>query len=269
MTCATAPLCRSSHVRRTAAAQLVTVEHGDRASVDADVAELRKAAQRAVHVFTGGAHHCCERALIDGDIDVRTVRCGPTPRVGELQQLRRDAAGYIKESDLAHGGVLPLDVDAQARDDPQKKLWPRSKKFKQRALSDHNTFSRLQRLSVRRPLALFIEERQFAQDLTRSGDSENDLAACFTNVSDLHFAANNHVQVRPGVAPAEEVRAALEVPDPDCGSKRLQIAWGEAFEDLRLCQQRQGIRHGAIMAARNRLQEAIFSSPNRRGWRTQ
>jgi len=195
MTCDTPQLCRSSRVRRTAAAQLVAVEHSDRAPVDANVAEVRKAAQRAVYVLTGGAHHRRQRALIERNVDAGADRCRPAFRVGELHQLRGDAAGYIQESDLTHRGVLPLDVDAQARNDPQQKLWPRSEKFQQRALGDNNAFSRLQGLGVGCPLALFVEKRQLAENLTRTGDGEDDLAASFTNVPNLHLAANDHVQM--------------------------------------------------------------------------
>src|SRR6267143_1422428 len=101
MTCATAELCRSSHVRRTAAPQLFAVEHSDRAPVDPYVAEVRKAAQRAIHVLARGAHHRCQRALVEGHVDAGAIRCRPAFRIGELHELRGDAARYVKESDLA------------------------------------------------------------------------------------------------------------------------------------------------------------------------
>src|ERR1700687_3316191 len=120
MTRATGPRLRSSHVRRTAAAQLISVEDDYRAPVDADVAKNRKTTQRAVDVLTGGPHHRCQRALVEGHVDAGAVRCRPAFRVRELHQLRGDAARNVQESDLAHGGVLALDVDAQAGNDPQQ-----------------------------------------------------------------------------------------------------------------------------------------------------
>ncbi len=83
---------------------------------------------------------------------------------------------------------------------------------------------------VRRPLAFFVEERQLAEHLAGGADGEDDLAASLTDVPDLYLAPDDHVQMRPGGALAEEIRAALEGAGPDCRSKGLEIARGESFK---------------------------------------
>jgi hypothetical protein len=61
--------------------------------------------------------------------------------------------------------------------------------------------------------------------------------------------------MRPGVALAEEVCTAVESPGPDGRAKGLEIAGCQPFEDRRLRQQREGIRHEAIMAAYSRVRQ--------------
>ena len=168
------------------------LDEENRSSLEADPAARNEVGKRLVHRFTGGAHEVGKLFLREVVGDVDAFGSPLSEAIGQIDERLGDAAGDVGKDQIGHLLVRVAQTTGQLSKHGYGHVGMLVDEVHHVFMGQGDQAGGRDR-GDRRGTGAEVEQREFADDLTRAENGDEILAAVVGRVAELDFAVGDYV----------------------------------------------------------------------------